>query len=213
MPKSKKPGYEQLKTSLSSNLSSKKRNVARAEKGVRSSYTPAYASLARKMMMNGATTTEVAAALQVSVPTLYTWMHNHTEFANAFKLGGPVADSRVEISLYEKAVGYKWQEEVKTKEFDEQGNEIEKVTTVNKQMPPDNSSMFFYLKNRRPNRWKDKVEINVSHNLAIVSDAELYQLIADNRAIETEYEEVKSPDEIEEVKKIESTTDKDSNEN
>jgi hypothetical protein len=108
----------------------------------------------------------------------------------AFKLGGPIADNRVAVSLYEKAVGYKWEEEIKTTEFNEVGEEVEKITTIQKQIPPDNSAMFFYLKNRRPREWKDKVEITVNQNLNIVSDAELYQLVADSQAIEGEYREV-----------------------
>ena len=164
--------------------------------GGKTSYSVAYPSIARKMMMNGATTTEVASALQVSVPTLYKWMHKYDEFAAAFKLGGPIVDNRVEVSLYEKAVGYKWEEEVISKEYDENGEEVEKVTKVQKQIPPDNSAMFFFLKNRRPNKWKDKVEITINQNLNLVSDAELYQLVADNRVIDGEFTEVKDDDTV-----------------
>lgn len=161
---------------------------------VLSKYKPAYDQIVRKMMSNGATGYEVSQTLGITQTTFYHWVNKHESFGSAYRLGGVAADKRVEVSLYEKAVGYKWQEEVKTKEYDETGKEIEKVTTIEKSAPPDNSAIFFFLKNRRGDKWKDKHEMVVHHNVTITNDSDLYRLANEHiDAIEADYAEITAP--------------------
>ena len=161
-------------------------------------FQPAFIQIAKDYMMSGCTQYEVAKKLGVTEQTLYYWCREHPEFKQALRVGFEEADNRVEISLYEKAVGYKWQEEIKTKKIDENGNPIEETTLIDKQLPPDNSAIFFWLKNRRGHRWKDKHEVTVNHNLNVLTTTDLNNLISAS-ILDGNFQEIQS---IEELKTI-----------
>lgn len=65
-------------------------------------------------------------------------------------------DDVVERSLYERANGYEHPEE---KIFCNDGVIVRATTT--KKYPPDPVSMIFWLKNRRPEKWREKTELKV----------------------------------------------------
>ena len=62
------------------------------------------------------------------------------------------ADDRVERSLYHRAVGYSFESE---KIFHHQG-EVVRVPII-EHVPPDVGAAMSWLKNRRPDKWRDKV--------------------------------------------------------
>ena len=64
-----------------------------------------------------------------------------------------VADHRVERSLYERACGYSHTED---KIFIHEGKPI--IVPTVRHYPPDPTSMIFWIKNRQPEQWRDKVE-------------------------------------------------------
>lgn len=158
--------------------------------GVYGRYDPAMCERVRIMCINGAAIVDVARDLGISPSTVYYWRNQYPEFAQAFRSGGESAVDFAEIRLWEKAVGYRYQEEVVTKEIDpETGMLTEKVSFHNKELPPDNSALFFYLKNRRPHKWKDRHEVSVNHNIRTLTSNEINSLILEN----AEYEVIKDP--------------------
>ena len=60
---------------------------------------------------------------------------------------------RVEDALFQRALGYDWVE--KKTEATDKG---EKSVETTKHVPGDVSAMLAWLKNRRPDRWRDKPE-------------------------------------------------------
>jgi predicted transcriptional regulator len=71
------------------------------------------------------------------------------------------ADIKVEKSLYQRALGYEYEET--TTEYIKIGEQqlpAEKTKTVKKQMAPDVTACIFWLKNRQPQDWRDKTEID-----------------------------------------------------
>ena len=88
--------------------------------------------------------------LGVTERTLLNWKKDHPEFLEALKLGKENADDRVERSLYNRAVGYSF-ESVKVFQF--QGAIIE--APITEHVPPDTTAGIFWLKNRRPDLWRD----------------------------------------------------------
>ena len=64
------------------------------------------------------------------------------------------ADAQVEQSLYRRATGYSHKSE---KIFNFQG-EIIRAQTV-EHYPPDTTAMIYWLKNRQPDKWRDRREI------------------------------------------------------
>jgi hypothetical protein len=99
------------------------------------------------------------------VRTLNHWKDAHPEFLHSLKQGKEVADAQVEKSLYERALGYSHPE---VKVFNNAGEII--TYEVTKHYPPDPTSMIFWLKNRRPEQWRDKQEHDHNHHGAVAVD-------------------------------------------
>lgn len=116
-------------------------------------YKPEYAEQAKKLCELGATDQELADFFDVTDRTIYRWSAKHGEFCQALKGGKEVADNRVERSLYHKAVGYTFDSE---KVFQHQGEIIR--APIKEHVPPSDTAAIFWLKNRQPEEWRDKVE-------------------------------------------------------
>lgn len=142
-----------------------------------SSYKPEYAEQARKLCELGATDIEIADFFEISDRTVYRWQLKYPEFCQALKAGKDAADERVERSLYHKATGYSFESE---KIFQHQGEIIRAKTREH--VPPDTTSMIFWLKNRRPEQWRDKTEQVVRHEVHHMSDDDLARIAAGGSA-------------------------------
>ena len=118
-------------------------------------YRPEYVQKVAELCSQGATDAELADEFGVSVRTLYSWRNRYPEFLLALKTNKEIADERVERSLYERATGYE-RDSVKiflTKE----GSVVE--APFREHVPPDSTAMIFWLKNRKPKDWKDKLAL------------------------------------------------------
>lgn len=108
---------------------------------------------ATKLCALGATDADVADFFKVNVATLNRWKLANPEFCASLKIGKEPADDRVEQSLYRRATGYTFDSE---KIFHHQGA-ITRAECV-EHVPPDVTACIFWLKNRRPEQWRDKPE-------------------------------------------------------
>jgi len=124
-----------------------------AKKGRPSAYKPEFDEQARKLCELGATDLELADFFGVSGRTIYRWAQRHESFCQSLKAGKEAADERVVNSLYRKAVGYE-QEEVKI--FMPAGAEEPVYAKYIAKHAPDTTAALFWLKNRRPDEWRDK---------------------------------------------------------
>lgn len=118
-----------------------------------SKYKPEFARQAALLGKKGCTDPEVAEFFAVAISTVSLWKLKHPEFSEALKLSKAEADLRVERALFERATGYRCRED-DVRVVD--GEVV--VTTTDKQYPPDPTSMIFWLKNRKPESWRDKPE-------------------------------------------------------
>lgn len=101
----------------------------------------------------GATDVEIADFLEVDVRTVQRWRAQHEDFCRAIKAGKEFADERVERSLFARATGYE-HDEVDIRAV--QGEIVQ--TPIRKYYPPDTTACIFWLKNRRPEDWREKIE-------------------------------------------------------
>src|SRR5690606_22212030 len=96
---------------------------------------------------------ELAEFFGVTERTINAWKGAHPKFLHALKEGKQLADAQVAEKLFQRAIGYS-HPDVHISNF--QG--IITQTPITKHYPPDPTSMIFWLKNRRPDLWRDKPE-------------------------------------------------------
>lgn len=122
-----------------------------------SKYKSEYAGQAAKLCTLGATDAQMADFFEVAVSTVALWKVQHKEFSDALKVPKAQADQRVEQSLYRRALGFE-HDEVDIRVVD---HAIVK-TELRKIYPPDTTAAIFWLKNRQPDKWRDKTETELS---------------------------------------------------
>ena len=101
----------------------------------------------RKNLREGATPGELAGMLNISVSTLNRYRKQHPEFRQLFEEAKAAADDLVEAALLRRATGYE--------------------NVEGKEVPPDVRAAVFWLKNRRPESWKDRREVAVSEPVTV----------------------------------------------
>ena len=121
--------------------------------------TPGMIKAARIAAENGATDREIADTIGVSERTLYRLKIKNAALAEALKVGKAVADDRVEMSLYRRAIGYTFDA---IKVFMPAGHVAPVIVDVVEHVPPDTTAAIFWLKNRRRDLWRDKQELEVT---------------------------------------------------
>jgi len=106
------------------------------------------------MARTGLIDTQMAEAFGIAESTFHKWKQAHPLFAKAIAKGKEEPDALVEASLFQRANGYS-HEEAHVMQY--QGEPV--VVEAIKHYPPDVVACIFWLKNRRPDRWRDKQEV------------------------------------------------------
>lgn len=127
-------------------------------------YSPENLKMVQMLAKLGATNLEMAEALGVTLSTFHLWRNTHEEFSDAIKVGKDAADDRVAESLYQRAMGYS-HPELDIRVID--GAIVE--TPVMKHYAPDTTAAIFWLKNRRPQEWRDKQEIEHTGEVSLTN--------------------------------------------
>lgn len=128
-------------------------------------YKEEYNELARKVCVLGATDKGLADFLEVSESTINNWKIEYPEFLESIKKGKIIADVIIADSLFQRAKGYEHPED---KIFIYKGEPI--IVPTTKHYPPDTGAIAFWLKNRRPNLWREKQTIETVGDTVIYVD-------------------------------------------
>ncbi|MFC1459595.1 helix-turn-helix domain-containing protein [Microvirga arabica] len=118
-----------------------------------SKFKPEYVEQVEKLCKLGATDEQLACFFEVSVSTINLWKQRHPEFSEPLKRGKLIADAAVAHSLFKRATGYS---HPAVKIFNDQGQPL--IVDYTQHHPPDTTAAIFWLKNRQPQFWRDKVE-------------------------------------------------------
>lgn len=103
---------------------------------------------------DGLTYEQIAHNMGIGLTTLKEWRQKQPTIQSALKKGKEVVDIEVENALLKRALGYTIT--IVEQKLDKEGcvHTLEKDVHV----PGDTTAQIFWLKNRRKQQWRDKVE-------------------------------------------------------
>jgi hypothetical protein len=143
-------------------------------------YKKTYPAKAEKLCRElGLTDEQLAEVFEVSVRSIQYWKGKYPEFLAAVQRGKDDFDSDVvEKCLLKRATGYTTHErtyemgtspvlpppEAMTpgKLYVVQQPQLQLTRQVEKEIAPDVAAQIFWLKNRRPDRWREKTEVTIN---------------------------------------------------
>ena len=109
---------------------------------------------------DGLTNEQIAINMGITRETLRVWCNNYSVISVALKKGKEVIDRQVENALLKRALGYQYTET--TKEFVPELGKMVVTKEVTKEVAGDTTAQIFWLKNRKPNDWRDKRDVEMS---------------------------------------------------
>ena len=110
---------------------------------------------------DGLTDKEIAHNMGIGLSTFNKWKKENVIFSKYLKKSKNVADRIVENSLFKRANGFEYTETTEERVFNPLKNKFEMVVTkkVNKVVLPDTTAQIFWLKNKKPDVWRDRREV------------------------------------------------------
>lgn len=130
--------------------------------------TPDGLTMLEGLARDGLTDEQICEKIGIGARTLYEWMVRFPQIAQSIKKGKAPVDIEVENALLKRALGYEYEEvtteteEIPIGKPDENGERPilmkTKTKRVVKQVAPDVTAQIFWLKNRKPEKWRDRVE-------------------------------------------------------
>lgn len=127
-----------------------------------SKYDPEYhPEHAHKLGLLMCTDQEMADFFEIPVETFYRWQREHEEFRQAVRYAKVPSDGEVAASFKKRATGYEYvSEKIVTLTHPEGGSYVERVP-ITVHVPPDAGAALNWLKNRQPDKWRDKKQLEM----------------------------------------------------
>ena len=125
----------------------------------KSKYRDDFPARAEAYAKQGLIDKEIAQKLGVSEKTYYDYQNKYPQFLQALKRGKEPIDQEVEQCLLKRARGFEYEEtHIEYKELPGPGVTAKptSVKKIKKLIIGDVTAQIFWLKNRMPERWKDK---------------------------------------------------------
>lgn len=133
--------------------------AGRPSRFVSTYHVPWAKSLARR----GLTVEEIAKEIGVAKSTFCKWVSENQELSDALNEGRSIADSKVEDSLYRRAIGFKITERKTIVSAEKDGSQKPaRIEVLERDVPPDTTACIYWLKNRRPVEWRDQSNISIT---------------------------------------------------
>lgn len=120
---------------------------------------------------DGLSNEQIAHNIGINKDTLYEWQKRFSDFSDALKKGKEVVDREVENALLKRALGYEYDEVTQEPVTDKDTGITEMRVTkrVTKQIVPDVTAQIFWLKNRKPDEFRDKRDVELSGHVDLGS--------------------------------------------
>lgn len=120
---------------------------------------------------DGLSDKQIAHNIGITQTTLYEWQKRFPELSEALKKGKEVVDREVENALLKRAMGYEYDEITQEPVTDKDTGitEVRVTKRVTKQVAPDVTAQIFWLKNRKPEEFRDKRDVELSGSVDLGS--------------------------------------------
>jgi hypothetical protein len=123
---------------------------------------------------DGLTDEQIAKNIGISRASLYEWKKKEVDIFDALKKGKEVIDFEVENALLKKALGYTIT--LNKQKVTKNGDVVDITEEVH--VPPDTTAQIFWLKNRKKEQWREKVEVvktdedlqNINKNISNIAN-------------------------------------------
>ena len=119
------------------------------------------------LSLRGFIDTEIADIIGVTRATIHNWNKKYPDLFDTRKANKDIADKKVQAALYDRAVGFEY-DEVTTEISDTFGR---KSKTVKKKVLPDTTACIFWLKNRKKKEWRDVQQREVTGEITLVTES------------------------------------------
>ena len=142
---------------------------------------------------DGLTDEQIAHNMGIATSTFYDWKNKYSEISKSLKKNKEIVDIEVENALLKKALGYNVpvQKAFKVKEVIYQDGkrlkETERIEYAEEEIhiPADTTAQIFWLKNRKPDKWRDKV-VDTENEEAITNATDI--LVKIRKTVDDRYE-------------------------
>lgn len=148
----------------------------------RTKFTKEFFDTAIELAKKGYLDKEICEYCDVNINTFYSWKQKHPDFAEALRKAKHKINDKIEAQAYKRAMGYMVTETKTIYGTNEDGEEeVIRIEKHQKHIPSDTKVLLMLLKNRMPERYRDKKEVelsgeltnNVNLNLSSMTDEEL----------------------------------------
>lgn len=99
---------------------------------------------------------QIAQKMGINRSTYYRWQVENKDIRDAIKRGKAPVDIAVENALYKSAMGFTKKVRKPIKLRQRGGAEVVEYVEEEIYVPPQVTAQIFWLKNRKPNKWRDK---------------------------------------------------------
>lgn len=134
--------------------------------------TPDNLTLLEAWARDGLTDEQIAHNVGIRRSTLADWKTKYPDISDALKKGKEVVDVEVENALLKRARGFEYTET----RVEQSAKDGRKVTLIKRFAPPETAAAIFWLKNREPEKWRERVDPSTPPNLEKQDDGFLIAL-------------------------------------
>lgn len=141
-------------------------------------------ALIEKLTRDGCTDDEIAKHIGIHRSTFYRWRQRYPELQKAAESGKRLFDEKVEEALHKRALGYDLDVE-RIEEGENDKGPFKKTIRYKNHIPGDVTAQIFWLKNRQPDKWRDKQEHKIEGHLDLsnIGDTLAKILSGDNDSV------------------------------
>lgn len=130
----------------------------------------------------GLTDEQISKNMSISYSTFREWKKKYSALSAALKKGKAPVDFEVENALLKRALGFEYEEtETIIEEVD--GKQKKRIKKIKKVALPETSAAIFWLKNRKPEQWR-----NVNPTVEAKLKAETEKLLREAENLSTQIE-------------------------